>query len=102
MGTFRRARNALLCRQGAELRNPRGWTGLLVATGPERNAHENTGRRRISRGSGVAYGQAPTAPATSPPACPVTTQVESTAIAPDDMECWRRLLRLDVGCPDDL
>ena len=31
--------------------------------------------------SGVAYGQAPTAPATSPPACPVTTQVESTAIA---------------------
>jgi hypothetical protein len=31
--------------------------------------------------SGVAYGQAPTDPATSPPACPVTTQVESTAIA---------------------
>jgi hypothetical protein len=31
--------------------------------------------------TGVAYGQAPTAPQTSPAACPATTQVESTAIA---------------------
>jgi predicted ester cyclase len=31
--------------------------------------------------TGVAYGQAPTAPQTSPAACPVTTQVQSTAIA---------------------
>ena len=61
--------------------------GRSAASGGRRSHEDAAGRVYLANvaaflaSSGVAYGQAPTAPATSPPACPVTTQVESTAIA---------------------